>query len=208
MVNFTLSNIGQMMDKLSIRKQISALRKSEEQEHLQRVSRCIVEKLMSLEVYKQAQRLFSYAALPLEIQTAYLHEKAKEEGKQVAYPLIGPEVGEMAFYEVSHLEDLEEHIYKHLVIKDPNPKKHRLVVPKPGDVMVVPGLAFDRKGGRVGYGGGFYDRYLEKYPFIYTIGVGQSFQLLEEVPKEETDRLLQQLLISDKTWGCEEIRVY
>ncbi|WP_180270717.1 5-formyltetrahydrofolate cyclo-ligase [Sporanaerobium hydrogeniformans] len=196
-----------MINKLSIRQSIREQRKRQEQAEIEWASKQITEKLKTLEAYQNATKILSYAAMPLEIQTSTIHQKAREEGKQVAYPLMGPNEGEMTFYEVDRLEELEVHYYGSLAIKEPNPSCHTLIIPSKGDIMLVPGLAFDRKGGRIGYGGGFYDRYLIKYPFLYTIGVGQKFQLLETVPMEETDQLLKALLISDKSWGCEEIQV-
>lgn len=63
----------------------------------------------------------------------------------------------------------------------------------PGAV-VVPGLAFDERGGRLGYGGGFYDRFLAAHPHVVTVGVGYDFQVVEEVPLEPHDVRLDRVL--------------
>ena len=63
--------------------------------------------------------------------------------------------------------------------------------------MIMPGVAFDRKNHRVGYGGGFYDRFLEKHPLIRTVAVAFDFQILDQVPTEPTD-IFPQIIITEK----------
>lgn len=63
------------------------------------------------------------------------------------------------------------------------------------DLIVVPGLAFDRKGYRLGYGGGYYDTFLAEYPNAYTVGVAYPFQLVDQVPTEPHDARLDQIIV-------------
>ena len=67
-------------------------------------------------------------------------------------------------------------------------------------MMIMPGVAFDEKCDRVGYGGGFYDRFLEKHPGICRVAVGFSFQILPEVPTEPTDIRPQVVVTEDKIY--------
>ena len=62
--------------------------------------------------------------------------------------------------------------------------------------MIMPGVAFDRHCRRVGYGGGFYDRYLEKHQKLTRLALAFSFQMMEEVPVEETD-IIPQILVTE-----------
>lgn len=63
------------------------------------------------------------------------------------------------------------------------------------DLIIVPGLAFDREGYRLGYGGGYYDTFLAKHPKAYTVGVAYPFQLVDQVPTEPHDARLDQILV-------------
>ena len=62
-----------------------------------------------------------------------------------------------------------------------------------GDLIIVPGVAFSKKGERLGYGGGFYDRFLEHHK-VYTIGVAYDFQIMNSLPTEEHDRKLNEII--------------
>jgi 5-formyltetrahydrofolate cyclo-ligase len=150
-------------------------------------SKQITSQLIDLKVFKEAAAIFLYAAFKDEVQTKYLHETAKGEGKKIAYPKITLGTGKMEFYSVSDLEELVNNNFKTMTIYEPNPKVHPLAIPVPKDIIIVPGLAFDLKGNRVGYGGGFYDRYLVKYPYLYKIGVCMDFQIIEGINTEDFD---------------------
>ena len=67
--------------------------------------------------------------------------------------------------------------------------------------MIMPGVAFDRENHRVGYGGGFYDRFLEKHPDIQRIAVAFSFQMMSEVPVEPTD-IFPQIIVTENDIIC------
>lgn len=66
-------------------------------------------------------------------------------------------------------------------------------------LMILPGLAFDKKGGRLGYGGGFYDRFLESYPSLTKMGIGFAFQCIEEVPVNTQDINMDVIVTEEKT---------
>lgn len=192
-----LLNTGLVMTKQSIREWIKKERSRQSQEDIEAASKQIAERIVNLKVFEEASRVYLYAAFHAEIQTTYLHEKIRQEGKRVAYPRIEGLSKEMSFYDVEDLETLEDHAFKTMSIKEPNPKIHEMVIPKEKDLIIVPGVAFDKTGQRVGYGGGFYDRYLSKYPKLYKIGVGMPFQLFEKVPTNDFDRGLNQIIISN-----------
>lgn len=99
----------------------------------------------------------------------------------------------MIFYQISHPEDLEPGYYG---IREP--KTDLSVADGEDGLMVMPGVAFDDRRHRVGYGGGFYDRYLSKHTRHFTAALAFEFQMMEEVPTEPTD-LLPDVVITEKT---------
>ena len=153
-----------MEEKKEIRKKIFKARKEHEDAWIQEKSRKITETLTQLPEYRNADRIMAYADYNHEVITRYIIEQAWKDGKEVAVPKVFGK--DMIFY---RLTDFSQ------------------VVSWEEAMMVMPGVAFDVNCNRVGYGGGFYDRFLEKHPKIQRVAVGFSFQMLPEVPTEPTD---------------------
>ena len=175
------------MTKSQIRTQIKVQKARLDDEGLWKASQTITEEVIKDKLFCASNTLFLYAAFIHEVQTKLIDQWARSQGKKVAYPKIEIESGEMTFYSVGTLEELENHCFKAMQINEPNPLIHLKVTPSEGDVMIVPGVAFDFHGNRIGYGGGFYDRYLKKYSFLYKIAVCLDFQLFNAVPTEAFD---------------------
>lgn len=176
-----------MMTKSQIRECVKHQRKQLNADVIEKVSKDITRQIISLEAFEKAKTVFLYAAFKSEIQTKYLDKFARREGKKVAYPKIETSTGIMNFYSVRALHELETHTFKSMAINEPNPAVHVIIKPTITDLMIVPGVAFDLKGNRIGYGGGFYDRYLKECLPAYKIGVCMDFQIFDEVPAEPFD---------------------
>lgn len=101
---------------------------------------------------------------------------------EIALPRVEGE--HLIFHAVPALERLTTGRFG---IREPDPDAAVQVLPDEGDTILVPGLAFDRRGGRLGRGGGFYDRFLERWPNAFRVGVAFSSQLIESVPCEAHD---------------------
>lgn len=156
-------------------------------------SRQIATQLIALPAFEAASIIFLYAALPLEIQTHYIEEAALKLGKKVAYPKMSNQKGEMKFYLVDSKADLVSYKYGKLIIDEPNPAHHVEVIPGKKDLMVLPGVAFDKAFNRLGYGGGYYDRYLAQHP-VCKVGVCMQFQIMDQLPIEPFDQTLDALV--------------
>ena len=122
-------------------------------------------------LYRQARSLYGYLSYNQEVETHALLLQAQRDGKRVAVPKVtGP--GEMVFY---WLDELTQVAPGYCGIPEPDGSQ-----PAADDdtaLVLTPGLAFDRQGHRMGYGGGFYDRYLAAHPHP-TIALCYDFQLL------------------------------
>lgn len=168
-----------MEEKKQIRKQIFAARKAHTDEQIEKWSRTITENVVKTSTYQECSRVLAYADYNHEVMTRYIIEKAWKDGKEVAVPKV---VGQdMIFYKLTDFSQLEKGYFG---IPEPAGGE---IVQWDDALMIMPGVAFDRSNHRVGYGGGFYDRFLEKHPRIKRVAVAFEFQILPEVPVEPTD---------------------
>lgn len=143
-------------------------------------SAAICEKLTELPELREAKTIFSYLAMPDEVDLAALHEWAREQGKQVAFPVTGDH-GHMEVYVPDSPDAMIRGKYN---ILTPDPEHSRLVSPEEIDAVLVPMVGFDRENHRMGQGGGYYDRYLVRCPRAKKIAVAFAEQ---ELPRVITD---------------------
>ena len=138
--------------------------------------------------FPNALRIATFSALPHEPELSLLSSLLPE--RQFLYPLVlNDEM--MSFHLVTDPTTLEKGAFN---ILEPNPQIHPPVSAKELDLLLVPGLAFDLKGNRLGQGKGYYDRYLQQIPDTPTIGISFGTQLLPSLPSEPHDRPLSHLL--------------
>lgn len=176
-----------LIDKKELRKALLKQRNELSKEDCRKLSKLICKRLTALEIYKQADTVFAYSAIRNEVACDYLIEKALNDGKKVALPKILSDKNdnEMQFFYCSEFENLEEGF---MGISEPEEDYSNLAVPSEKTLIVLPGLAFGRNFGRIGYGKGFYDRYLSLYEEnVQSVAVCYDFQLLDEIPTDEHD---------------------
>jgi len=125
--------------------------------------------------YGNAETVFTFISMDKEVNTHPLIEQAWQDGKKVAVP-IAKKGGRMYFVNLSSFLELKKSPFG---VMEPQKEETEAVIPRENDIFLVPGSVFDKKGNRYGYGGGFYDRYLQQYSEIYKIGVAFSFQVVE-----------------------------
>ncbi|MCM3716813.1 5-formyltetrahydrofolate cyclo-ligase [Fictibacillus phosphorivorans] len=118
-----------------------------------------------------------------ELDTTMIIKKAWDEGKTVCVPKCYSSNKQMEFRELNSFHELEN-VYMDLY--EPIEEKTTVIEKENIDLLIVPGLIFDKKGYRIGYGGGYYDRYLQNYQGS-TISICYSFQTAETLPFEEFD---------------------
>lgn len=184
------------MTKQSIRQEIKKVRQSYTKQQIDEASRKITHKLLTLEEFKASSIVFLYAAIAQEVQTHIIFEEAQKHHKKIAFPKVCPYTNTMEFYLVDTLEELIPVQYKSTVLYEPNGDEIKKVIPDTHTLMIAPGLAFDYNKNRIGYGGGFYDKYMNKY-HPYVIGICFDFQIIKLLPKEELDYPLN-MIISEK----------
>lgn len=175
--------------KEKIRKQFLQRRDAMEPDKRAKAGRIIKERVLLMERLKEAEVIFLYAAYKSEVPTKELIQELLASGKRVALPKVNGK--RMDFYEIAAWEEL---LPGYQGILEPKAHEAALVLPRESDVMLLPGAAFDNRGGRIGYGGGYYDRYLQELEAAgrkqpYLIGICYYRQLWKDgLPTEEWDR--------------------
>jgi len=168
------------MDKATIRKQIRELKKAMTAEEIQQSSEKLGELFLSSELYRQAKTIYGYLPYNQEVRTTTIVAQALADGKKVAVPKVYGE--QMKFIYLTDLSQVEKGY-----CGIPEPIADEPVADDPTALVLLPGLAFDRQGHRMGYGGGFYDKFLATEPHHPTIALCYSFQVLPQLPAEEFD---------------------
>jgi 5-formyltetrahydrofolate cyclo-ligase len=136
--------------------------------------------------------------MPEEVQLYGLMRQALMDGKTVCLPLITGK-GTMEAVSFSSLDDLVAGDYGILTV---DPAKRKIVPAEEIDLILVPGAAFDREGGRLGLGAGFYDRFMtEKAPQGYRCAMAFSCQLVEKVPMEPHDVAVQYIITENEAFA-------
>ncbi|TYZ24685.1 5-formyltetrahydrofolate cyclo-ligase [Selenomonas ruminis] len=184
--------------KKALRKRVTAARKALMESYRAAASRRMLTVLLGLPAYQRAKTVFLYASMPDEVQLYDLMKQALADGKTVCLPLITGK-GTMEAVAFSSLKDLVTGEYGILTV---DKSKRKLVSPSDIDLIVVPGAAFDRAGGRLGLGAGFYDRFMtEKAPQGYRCALAFSCQLVETVPMEPHDAAVQYIITEDENFA-------
>jgi 5-formyltetrahydrofolate cyclo-ligase len=161
---------------------MGALRRAVPPGEARRAGAEVARRLLALPELAGAARVALYAARPDELPTADLLEALRARGRATCFPRVGPDGG-LEFAAADRFEDLAFGRYG---VAEPKGPATEL---GPGDAVVVPGLAFDGAGRRLGRGGGYYDRtFPAGRPGPFLVGVGYAFQRVDEVPAEAHDR--------------------
>ena len=168
------------MDKQSLRRQIRQQKRAMTEEQIVSASRRLGEKLAASELYQQAKTIYGYLPYNQEVRTVPMLQRALEDGKRVAVPKCYGD--EMRFI---YLDDLSRVEAGYCGI--PEPIADEPVASDPTALVLMPGLAFDREGHRIGYGGGFYDKFLAAEPNHPTLALCYDFQMVESIPTEAFD---------------------
>lgn len=185
------------MEKKEIRKLVFAKRRQlTEAERLEK-SRAICDRIIATEAFQKADCLYTYMDYNGEVCTRPLIEEAWRLGKRVAAPRVAGE--EMGYFYISSYDDVKPGYFQ---IPEPD------AVRPAGDeeaLLIVPGVGFDRKRHRCGYGKGFYDRYLSRHTRHTTMAVAFEFQLVDEVPSAAHDICPQYLFTEERLCADPEV---
>lgn len=168
-----------MESKRDIRRDVLAIRQNLTDKEWEEKSHLIYKKVTSHPFFLQASEIYCYIDYRREVATREIVEYAWNLGKKVAVPKV--EGDDMVFYVIHSFDELECG-YKGI----PEPKS--MIPAQDWDALVImPGAVFDTACHRIGYGKGYYDKYLHLHPKHKTIGLAFELQMMGEIPTEEHD---------------------
>ena len=169
-----------MEDKKELRANIRQRKRAMTQQEIQEKSQRLLELFCSSDAYRKASAIYGYLPYNQEVRTTPILQQALADGKRVAVPKVLGD--EMKFI---WLEDLTQVAPGYANI--PEPLADGPIADDPTALVLMPGLAFDAQGHRIGYGGGFYDRFLEREPDHPTLALCYDFQMLPHLETEAHD---------------------
>lgn len=182
------------LNKNSIRRDKLSKRSALNDDEVNFKSHLICNSLLNLPEYKTANIILSYCSYNKEVDTKLIFEDALLSGKKIAYPKSDfiNNKPHMTFYYIDSLDQLCDG-YKG--IKEPDIIHNNLdIFDGKADICIVPGVSFDKKCHRIGYGKAFYDSFLCNCPAKINIGIGYDIQILDEFAVEENDISLDMII--------------
>lgn len=186
--------------KQQLRKQKKEYRKQLTATYCQIHAERICTKLVQLSIYRKARSILFYMSIQKEVDMKQAIEQAWRDKKQVLLPRVDQENQCLQVIQVKHWSQLETGAYG---IQEPHQSLKRMD-PSQIDLVIVPGVAFDVKGYRLGYGGGYYDRFFARFPRLQRMGVAYPEQVVPTVYPEPHDQRLHFLLTSEKCYSYEK----
>ncbi len=185
-----------MTTKKELRKEILAKRRAMAPGEVRSLSQIICERVRETELYREATCLCVYMPINNEAEADLLIGPAAADGKRVYIPkVVGDEMIFNRYEEALVSEQGRFHIRES--------DSEDVLEPDEMTLIIMPGSVFDVHGHRIGYGGGYYDKYLARHTSCRTIAVCFDFQIVEELPAEDHD-ICPELIVSEKRCICAE----
>ncbi|MGN1318761.1 MAG: 5-formyltetrahydrofolate cyclo-ligase [Lachnospirales bacterium] len=167
--------------KKELRKKYKALR---DKYNSMEKSEIVANKFLSSSYYKDCKSVFTFLSFGSEIDTYKIVKKALEDEKMVALPYMTGKPHEMVFIKINSLYELKKN---KIGILEPYYNEENIVKSDKDTIIIVPGLVFDLEGYRIGYGGGYYDKYLSENSYMLSVGLAFDFQLVDAIAFDEYD---------------------
>jgi 5-formyltetrahydrofolate cyclo-ligase len=190
--------------KKELRRKVQELRDAIDPEQRKLLSARVADNLWSVPEFAAAETILFFISFRSEVDTVPMIRRALGDGKVVCVPCTDDGNKSMVASRVLDLEaDLELGNYD---IPEPRCECLRPVAPEHIDVVLMPGVAFDLSGGRLGYGGGYYDRFLEKCsPNCALVAVAFEIQIVERVPCADHDAHIHKVVTEARVIDCRDV---
>lgn len=174
------------MDKNELRRKVLNKRKELSNRDIVCLSNKIIDLLINTTLYKNANYIMAYIDFRNEVKTEKLIKKSLEIGKKIIIPISLTESRELL---LSELKDYDNELTTGAYgILEPKKEYIREVAPEILDLIIVPGVVFDKRGYRIGYGGGYYDRFLLNInKSVPKVALAFNFQIVEKINEEKHD---------------------
>ena len=187
--------------KIQLRAVMSEKRKQITAEEKQRMDAAICRRLIALAGFRYADEILTYSPLKNEVDISEVNASALKSGKLLAFPKCVTGTSNMDFYEVSSMDELEKGSFS---IMEPRADCKLWLPPEKKSVLcIIPAMAYDKDGYRLGYGKGFYDRFLADRDFIKVGVVYSKFLVDYKLPRGRFD-LAVNVIVTEK--GCHFVK--
>lgn len=187
------------MNKRELRKKFLEKRSSLDLKQLKKLNSNIFKRFIQSESYKKAKNIMIYISFDTEIDTHTIINHMLSDNKRVIVPITDSKNKRLIPSELHSMDELELGFYN---ILTPKEKFIRIFDKNDIDLVVVPGIVFDMEGYRVGYGGGYYDRFLKDLRESNTLSLCYDFQLIETLPRDDYDIAVNHVLTETRAINC------
>ena len=182
------------LNKKTLRKEMKSIRNQLSMDKKLNSDNNIFNRLINSNFYKNSSEIFIFVSFGSEVDTIKFINHALNEDKNIYVPKV-IDKNLMIAVKLHTMKDLKEGYYG---VLEPQ-KIDETLNPNDLDLVILPGLAFDRCGNRLGYGGGFYDRFLDKIDKSTTLlAVSYNFQILDSIPHNENDIKVEFILTDEE----------
>lgn len=181
--------------KAELRSRYKKLRMNLSQADKEEMDQKILNRVTNLWQYRESRLILTYVSTPIEVDTRRLIEKTLLAGKQVAVPRCVPGTREMEFFLIRSLDELSPGTFG---VLEPDPNKSVLLKDDSEGLCIVPALSFDFQGYRLGYGKGYYDRFLARFGGS-TVGLCYDNCMSRNLPAGHYDRPVNLIVTQRKT---------
>jgi len=187
--------------KKELRARIQGQRDKMTVERREELSRRVAGHLWDMPEFKAAHTVFFFISFRSEVSTEPMIRRAIAEGKRVCLPYTYPKTKAMV---ASHILDFDAELQLgNYDILEPKEEFIRPVEPTDIDLIITPGVAFDMRGGRLGYGGGYYDRFFkQRKEACPLVALAFEMQLVEEIPRGDHDQLVDAVVTEERVIQC------
>ncbi len=178
--------------KNKLRKELKEKRKKLSPEYINQKSELIYKKIIESEIYQKSNIIMSYCSIQNEVDTLKINKKILEDGKRLIVPYIDREKDIIIPVEIKKEEELI--IGKYNIMEPKN--KEKKISKEKIELILVPAVGYDKVGNRIGFGGGYYDKFMSDYKGI-KIGLAYSFQIIDEIKSEHHDIKLDEIFVGE-----------
>jgi 5-formyltetrahydrofolate cyclo-ligase len=188
-----------MLEKKQIRSYIVGIKHTLDDDTLLSNSKAVTDKILNLPQYKAAEKVFIFCSINREIDTKFIIQDALANNKIIALPKV--DNNEMIFHKVKGFDELNDGFFG---VREPSIFSP-IVKYTENSIVIVPGVAFDNNLNRLGYGGGYYDRFFHKNPKAFKVAIAHDFQILDSIKVDDHDVKVDMLVTEKRIISTDQI---
>lgn len=189
------------MDKFAIRQDMRRKRDAMTLDDVLNSSRAIEDRLFANKEFSACQNVLFFLSFGNEVRTDEIIMRSLNDRKKVYVPRLIKRERRMEVCEITDMD--QEFELGSYDIREPSRKNSKVVSPANVDAVIAPGLAFDRSGARIGYGGGYFDWLFKQLPEgALRLGVAYDFQVVDSIPQDSWDEKVQTIITENDTISC------